>query len=844
MATILHIDHNEQSQAMIQAALGGHYNIITATDEPTAIQYCAMIQPDLILMNLSLPDIDGYELATRLKMFMPQTPILMTTDEPPSTVREEILTTPLDQNLLFRTVQSLLSPPLQWHEVAPVLNQQAIQQLETQIQALNQANNRLASLNAIGALIGRSLDLEHLMDEILAQVNKTIDFDSATLLLLKGELLEAAASRGLTEYQRGMNVYPKNPKNSAWQVVAHKLPMIIGDVTHSETWESRPELSRIRSWLGVPLIYKERVVGVLTLDKNEPNAFTDADARYIFTLAYQIATVVENTQLFEEREAQASRLKLVNEMAQEMNTILDVNYLFNILAKTIFERLPYDRVAILAVDRVHALLTLKAIYGHHIQLKVDEYSQPLDYGFIGKVAKGGNPILLNNHVAGDDSILPGNGLPVGSVLIVPIFAGSQVAAVIYVERQPANGFKDQDLWTLTGLARQAGGNLENAQLYHDAVVARSHRLEAIKTISQVVSQGLEVNELLAVVGRNLGQIFRATQITIGLVDGSNIGLELLYPRQAGRVTQKISADKLLGYVINEAKPTLLNDLELADIPLPGRGGEISCTVMIAPLITAGKVIGAIIVESQTPHSFDESGLEVLETLAFQVASAIENARLLKKSREIAIVEERTRLAREMHDGIAQNLAYLLLQVDRGLDLVEPGSRLQTQLEQIGALLKQNIDELRRNIFDLRPVELEGKTLFEALEQFVTEFGRRWNLHTSCVSEKQVPNVSPVIESSLYRILQEALSNAQQHAHCRRLSVTLAVENDQWLRLEVTDDGQGFEPGQSLNQNQRRGLGLTSIQERVDSVGGQLTVTSAPGQGTKLYAQLPLTTREP
>jgi signal transduction histidine kinase len=232
----------------------------------------------------------------------------------------------------------------------------------------------------------------------------------------------------------------------------------------------------------------------------------------------------------------------------------------------------------------------------------------------------------------------------------------------------------------------------------------------------------------------------------------------------------------------------LNRIERQAIyPLKFAGAtEIINSAILAPLITGGKTIGLIMVESQAIKAFDESDLETLETLAFQVASAIEHARLLQKTREIAIVEERTRLARDMHDGAAQNLAYLLIQVDRCLNMVEEGGKLEQQLEQVGALLKQNIEELRRNIFDLRPVELEGKSILEVLEIFVTEFGRRWNLKTTCLVEGESSDISPEVESSLYRILQETLSNARQHAQCTELSVKVAVKDNQWVTLEVRD----------------------------------------------------------
>jgi two-component system sensor histidine kinase DegS len=158
------------------------------------------------------------------------------------------------------------------------------------------------------------------------------------------------------------------------------------------------------------------------------------------------------------------------------------------------------------------------------------------------------------------------------------------------------------------------------------------------------------------------------------------------------------------------------------------------------------------------------------------------------------------------------------------------------------LLKQNIDELRRNIFDLRPVAIEGKSLFRALENFVTEFGQRWHLKTTCVVDSEPVEVLPEVESTLYRILQEALSNAHQHAECSQLSVRLAVEDNQWITLEVKDDGLGFnvsQIGQDLDQHGSKGLGLVSMRERAHTVGGRLTVESAEGQGTRVLAKLPL-----
>jgi signal transduction histidine kinase/CheY-like chemotaxis protein len=889
MTTILYIEQDEAAQQYLQSALGSRYNLISAHDGPMAVQYCAMIQPDLIIMGLILPEMEGHELAARLKMFMPQTPILVVTGEDFDEYQAEQLTVstngfiskPIDLKALAHSINSLLPPPTTLPEFTISLPENAIQKFEEQIDALNRANKRLASLNAISALIGTSLDIEHLMDEILAQVHKAVDFDSATLLLLKGDVLEAAASRGFSTFRRGMNVYSKSDHNSAWRVVSHKLPLIIKDVHESSYWEARPELVQIQSWLGVPLIYKDRVVGVLTLDNNASYAFTDADARYVFTLAYQTAIAVENTQLFEEWEDQSTRLKLINEVTQEINMLLDVDQLFNALARAIFVRLDYERVAILEVDETRSGLVLKALYGDESpELEVGEYRQDINEGLIGKVMQSGQSLLANDGLQSDETLLKVHS-DTRSVLVIPIFINTQIEAVLIVEKEDRDGFGDQDLWTLSSLVNQAATAIKNAWLYRSldaysdklerTIEARTQRLQAIKKMSQVVSQGLDIDELLTVVGQGIGQIFapdfaNSVQVTIGLVDGSRVQYRAIYGpngtdqsyddqhgAEAARGSQalaqkpqrapkfRIDPRKLAGHVIIESTPKIVNQIRADEISHLVSEKIIESLIM-APLITGGKTIGLIMVESQMIDAFDDSDLETLETLAFQVASAIEHARLLKKTREIAIVEERTRLARDMHDGVAQNLAYLLIQVDRCLNKVEEGGKLEEQLMQISKLLKQNIDELRRNIFDLRPVDLEGESLFRVLDNFVTEFGRRWKLRTTYTINGQTTEVPPEVESSLYRILQEAFSNARQHAHCTQLDVVLGVEGDRWVTLEVKDDGRGFDASRiesNRRPGQQSGLGLVSMHERAGRIGGELVVESLEGQGTRIFATLPL-----
>jgi signal transduction histidine kinase/DNA-binding response OmpR family regulator len=873
MTTIFHIDPDPVAQKAIQTALAPEFNVVPIASGSIALQYCAMIQPNLVLIDFALPDIGVAELAQRLKMFMPQTPILALSvpAQADATLTEGIdltLTPPVDPQTLTMHIRALLPPPaLSPPHLAALSTAEVSARFESQIAALNLANQRLASLNAVGALIGSSLDLNHLTDQVLQQLHTTIDFDSATLFLLKGNILEAAASRGLSGHGHGLNVYPKSEQNSAWQVVRHRLPLVINDVTASTYWEPRPELAQVRSWLGVPLVTKERVVGVLTLDKNQPGAFSDADARYLFTLAFQIAIAVENAQLFQEWERQATHLKLINEVNQEITTILDVGTLYHKLGQAIARRLPYDRVALLEMDSSGDFLLLRACYGRgqRYPRPGDGYRQPVRAGLIGRCVDTKRPLLVK-EITGPEEALPG--LEAQSALVVPLIIEVRVEAVLYVDSVQPASFADLDLWTLSNLATNAAALINNARLYHNidayseilqqTIEARTRRLHAIRQISQVISQQVSQDQLLAVVGERISRIFlpetqsdQGLQVAIGLIEGGQLRVSVIFDPDPAEEWPKIvpgsyrlNYQAVMGQVIQASRPQILNNVDWPRLVDGGGVGErmVENAVMIVPLTTAGKTTGVLMVQRGQSHSFTVEDLETLESVAFQVASAVEYARLLRKTKEMAIVEERTRLARDMHDGIAQNLAYLLIQVDRCLNLTEPGSQLESRLETIGQLMEQNIDELRRNIFDLRPVELEGKLLVEVLEKLVAEFGRRWNLQTTCRSTGPIGNLSAEVQSCIYRILQESLANARQHAHCRSVTVELSAQPPGWLTLHIRDDGQGFDPAArptAVTSGQNRGLGLISMRERAESVGGTVRIISAPGQGAHVMATLPL-----
>ncbi len=217
--------------------------------------------------------------------------------------------------------------------------------------------------------------------------------------------------------------------------------------------------------------------------------------------------------------------------------------------------------------------------------------------------------------------------------------------------------------------------------------------------------------------------------------------------------------------------------------------------------------------------------------------AEERAEEERRRRERAVREERARIAREIHEGVAQNLYFLGLQMDlcRRLLLKEP-ERVDKELEGLQALLQESLQDLRRLIWALRPLELEEFGPFEAVRRLASDLKAHTGLDIIVEVRGQERRFSPDVEGALYRIAQEALHNVAKHAQARTAKVLFEIAPTH-VRVEVRDDGRGFDVSKALQKTQ--GLGLHHLRERVEERGGSFTIESSPGAGTRLQALLPL-----
>jgi signal transduction histidine kinase len=253
-----------------------------------------------------------------------------------------------------------------------------------------------------------------------------------------------------------------------------------------------------------------------------------------------------------------------------------------------------------------------------------------------------------------------------------------------------------------------------------------------------------------------------------------------------------------------------------------------------PIVAADGVIGAFyLTQKEGADVFDDADQELIELLAAHAAIAITNARLYERSRELSMLSERNRLALELHDVVSQKLFGLVLTAESAATLIDRDSdAARAQVQRLQGLAQEALDELRSLVLELRAPDLERDGLCGALRKHVELQERLYGITIELEMDREVTMGDA--DREVLRIAQEALHNALRHARATRVGVRLEAQDGR-IALEITDDGAGFEPEDPSLRATR--LGLTSMEERAQRLGGRLRIRSAPGRGTTVRLEV-------
>ena len=468
---------------------------------------------------------------------------------------------------------------------------------------------------------------------------------------------------------------------------------------------------------------------------------------------------------------------------------------------------------------------------------------PRGRGILGVLIREHAPLRLHN--LGDDprSVgFPPNHPPMGTFLGVPIHLRGVAYGNLYLtEKAGREDFTDEDQELVELLASQAAVAIENARLY-EAATGWSKQLESLNEVGNALATETDLDRLLDLVARRLRELLDARLVTVLLPSGDE---QLRFAAVAGdrgeltgatmtRSTSK--SGRVLERRQSERVDSVLDDPDVDHEAMRLIGAS---TGLWVPLLVRGRAIGVLAAHDKLGADvrFTDTDLRLAETFAARAALAVDLSERIARDSLRRVVEgqelERRRLARELHDETGQALTSILL----GLKALEerskdPASRAAT--EELRELVVSTLQDVRRLAVELRPSALDDFGLVAALERLAESFAEQTGISVDFQTALADERLPEEVETALYRIVQESLTNVVKHAQARRVSILLA-RKDGAVKAVVEDDGQGFDPAEQTDE----GYGLMGMRERLALLGGRLEVESGHDSGTTIAAEVPV-----
>ncbi len=424
-----------------------------------------------------------------------------------------------------------------------------------------------------------------------------------------------------------------------------------------------------------------------------------------------------------------------------------------------------------------------------------------------------------------------------------------IADLIDAARELAGGNFRQRITVSTGdelekLAGQFNLMAEQLQAMYDnletRVADRTSELAMLNRLAGVVSRSLDLNEILhdaldeamTIMNMSKGQAFLLDQETQCLDLRAHHGISSDLIECTTRMPLGSSTS---GIAAQQGRPVFRRIEDYLDTPLKTLlRNEGLAMVVSVPLMVKNKTVGVIDLGASTFRKISEDELSLLAAIGNQIGVAVENARLYEQAQQLAVVQERNRLARDLHDSVMQALYGVAMYAEAAVRQLEQGQAEMTadHLREIRSTAQESLREMRLLIFELRPPILKREGLGAALQARLESVEQRVGMQTHLQIDSQL-HIDPEIEQALYRVAQEALNNTLKHARATRVDINLRA-SDGHLEMEIVDDGVGFDPA---SISECGGFGLRGMQERITRLGGRLTIDSRPGKGTKIKVEV-------
>jgi len=538
-----------------------------------------------------------------------------------------------------------------------------------------------------------------------------------------------------------------------------------------------------------------------------------------------------------------NRLRALVEAGVALTSELSLDALLQRLVEAAAELTGARYAALGVIDRSGSELERFLTTGMDAETHAAIGELPRGRGILGVLISDDAPLRLHNLGEDPRSVgFPANHPPMSTFLGVPIHLRGVAYGNLYLTEKPGGGdFSEEDEELVGLLASQAAVAIENARLY-EAATAWSKQLESLNEVGNALATETDLARLLDLVARRLRELLNARLVTVLLPSGAD---EFRFAAVAGEESERIIGETIsrstskTGRVLERGQSERVDSV-LDDPDIDPHAARLlgASSGLWVPLLVRGRAIGVLAAHDKLGPDvrFTDTDLRLAETFAARAALAVDLSERIASDSLRRVVEaqelERRRLARELHDETGQALTSILL----GLKALEerfddPESRAATG--ELRELVVSTLQDVRRLAVELRPSALDDFGLVAALERLATSFAEQSGIAVDFQTSLAGERLSGEVETALYRIVQESLTNVVKHARARHVSILL-TRKSATIKAVIEDDGQGFDPAEGTLE----GFGLVGMRERLALLGGRLQVESRGEAGTTIAAEVP------
>jgi PAS domain S-box-containing protein len=695
--------------------------------------------------------------------------------------------------------------------------------------AEEEIRRQAAFANALAVLTGRlstALDSEKVLEVLCEELLTALNLSACGVYLYaeqKHELLPA--------YNYGMS-------SSLWSRL-HAINIPADWMIRVPNWAFLPADQHHSVIPGLNLagmVYQDQLVGAVAIPISETQRdYTDEERLLIQAFTRQAAIAMINLRLYQETNNRARELEdlaMVSSSLRQARTLAELVPL--LIAQTIHV-MNADHGTLFFYPEEHFTpkqiqdLTQPGPEWRSLlsQINLQEMPENTPAYFISRTEEGARNELSGNHSQSG---------PIATYGLAIVKSVESLIGFLCVGYSLPHVFEEDEKRMLVAIAEMAGNAIHRTNIMdtlEQRVQVRTRELEALYEIARLASGSIDLDSILKQSLDRVLEIYHVKSGLIQLLTDDGAGLELAAHRGLSTgLVKKLKHVSLEGSlaarVIHERQALISMDLSNDQAQSEAQGDNHADVYLGAPIRAKGEILGVVSIYSNTLHSFNVEEIALLETIANQIGVAVESARLRRHSEQAAIVEERQRLARDLHDSVTQSLFSLNLLAEgyrRHASQASP-QELDEWFAELGSSAHQALKDMRLLLYELRPSTIQQDGLAAVIQRRLDAVEGRSDIKSRFKIVGDPGLLNKMEEIELYHIIQEALNNALKHAAATAVEIRLSVRPKK-IQMEISDNGIGFE----VQAVESGGMGLGNMVERAKRLSGKLIIQSQPGKGT-------------